>query len=77
MSGQLLCVIPGPSVEMKREPAGVLWCFGCRAHLAHDWVLMGDPFPSYYDPSWSRRCSRCSRDLTVFPGTEVWYGGEL
>ena len=77
--GQLLCIIPGPSHEYKREPAGELWCFGCRARLPHDWVLIGDPPPdpndpdtfSYYDPQWVKKCSRCRKDRTSFPGT-VW-----
>ena len=69
MSAQLLCVIPGPSEVIATEHAGVKWCFGCRQHLPHEWRLMGDPFPSYYDPVWTCRCSRCGQDLTSFPGT--------
>lgn len=67
-SGTLLCVIPGPSEVIKTEDAGVRWCFGCRAHLPHTWVLKGDPFPSYYDPIWVCKCSRCNHDRTRFPG---------
>ena len=76
MSGELLCIIPGPSKELRRDPAGALWCFGCRKHLPHDWVLLGDEFPSYYGPAWMRECSRCRHDRTAFPGWEVNYGGE-
>jgi hypothetical protein len=68
MSGEILCVIPGPTVEVRREPAGDLWCFGCRKRLPHEWVLMRDAQPSYYDPTWHRECSRCHHDRTYFPG---------
>lgn len=63
----MLCVIPGPTKVLKTESAGVRWCFGCRAHLPHDDVLLCDEQPSYYDPVWVRRCSRCGDDRTHFP----------
>lgn len=66
MSGELLCVIPGPREVLAEEDAGVRWCFGCRARLPHVWRLLGDPFPSYYDPVWTCRCSRCGKDRTRF-----------
>lgn len=76
--GTILCLIPGPSVVLRSEDAGIRWCFGCREHLPHTDELMGDPFDpddpstrSYYDPVWVRRCSRCKRDRTAFPGT-IW-----
>jgi hypothetical protein len=65
--GELLCIIPGPDKVLKVEDDKVRWCFGCRAHLPHQWVLMGDSKPSYYDPVWVRRCSRCGQDRTTFP----------
>jgi hypothetical protein len=68
MDGDILCIIPGPNIELAREPAGDLWCFADRKRLPHDWVLMGDREPSYYDPIWVRRCSNCHRDRTYFPG---------
>jgi hypothetical protein len=68
MPGEILCIIPGPTVEVRREPAGDLWCFGCRNRLPHEDVLMRDAEPSYYDPSWHRECSRCHKDRTWFPG---------
>lgn len=58
----------GPTKELSREPAGVLWCFDCRKHLPHDDVLTCDVEPSYYDPEWRRECSGCHRDRTYFPG---------
>lgn len=58
----------GPSVVLKREAAGVKWCFGCRARFEHTWELMGDEQPSYYDPVWVCRCSNCDQDRTRFPG---------
>lgn len=72
-SGDVLCLTPGPGHEYRRDPAGDRWCFGCRARLPHDDVLIGDPpeVMSYYEPVWVRRCSGCGRDRTQFPGT-VW-----
>lgn len=71
MSGKLLCIIPGPSVVLKTEDAGIRWCFGCRAYLPHTSVLLDDEVqPSYYDPIWVRRCSRCGEDRTAFPGSQ-------
>lgn len=80
-SGAALCIIPGPKFELVRRSAGVRWCFACRAHLAHDDVLLDDndpaevaagrAEPSYYDLIWVRECSRCHKDRTDFPGT-IW-----
>lgn len=69
MSGELLCIIPGPDKVLKVEPDDrpTRWCFGCRAHLPHKWVLMGDSKPSYYDPVWILRCPQCNKDRTSFP----------
>ncbi len=55
--------------QWKREPAGDLWCFGCRKRLPHDWVLRNDvPMgePSWYEPMWGRECSACGLDRTGF-----------
>lgn len=75
-SGDILCLIPGPTEVLKREDAGIKWCFQCRAHLPHEHVLLADPFDpddpstySYYDPIWVTKCSRCHQDHTQFPGT--------
>ena len=70
--GDTCVTICGPrSVEvLAEEDAGVRWCFGCRAHLPHVDRLMSEPFPSYYEPWWSRKCSRCGQDRTAFPGSE-------
>lgn len=73
----VVCVLAGPSVELLREDAGVRWCFGCRAHLPHADVLLHDHHvpmlegeePSWYEPVRVRRCSRCGKDRTAFPGT--------
>jgi hypothetical protein len=47
VTGGLLCVIPGPSVVYRTEPdeRATRWCFTCRKHLPHTWVLLGDPLP--------------------------------
>jgi hypothetical protein len=70
VSGEIVCIIPGPTEELARHDAGMRWCFGCREHLPHTDVLMGDREPSYYEPIWVRRCSRCGKDRTAFPGTD-------
>jgi hypothetical protein len=69
--GALLCIIPGPNVEIARQDAGVRWCFGCRKHLPHVDILFDYDEPSYYDPVWSRKCSRCHQDRTTFPGGDL------
>jgi hypothetical protein len=62
----------GPSawVEFSRKPIGIKWCFGCRKHTEHFWVVEGDPEPNYYGPNWGRKCSLCNQDRTLFPGYE-------
>ena len=55
--------------EFKRETDEVRWCFKCRSRLQHDMVLAGEPGISYYSPQWSRECSGCKEDHSVFPGT--------
>lgn len=65
----LLCIIAGPKKVLREESAGELWCFGCRERLPHVDTCLVDEEPSYYDPVWVRRCSRCKRDCTAFPGT--------
>lgn len=65
----LLCILPGPSKVLAERDAGIRWCFGCRKHLPHTDVCLGDEEPSYYEPVWVRKCSRCGHDLTDFPGT--------
>lgn len=69
-SSPVVHICPGPTVVIREDPAGDLWCFGCRARHPHTWVLLDDPperQPSYYDPVWARRCSRCGHDRTRFP----------
>lgn len=69
MSGNVLCFIPGPTKVLRQESAGERWCFGCRKRLPHIDTCLADEEPSYYDPIWVRRCTRCKRDCTRFPGT--------
>lgn len=76
IGGQCVLLHRGPTEVLRTEDAGVRWCFGCRAHLPHSDVLLADPPGdpddpgtwSYYEPIWVRRCSRCNKDLTTFPG---------
>jgi hypothetical protein len=69
VTGQVLCIIPGPSKVLAEKPAHPCsrWCFGCRKHLPHSLVLLGDEEPGWYDPVAVLRCSRCGKDCTRFP----------
>lgn len=62
------CFIPGPTEVIAERDAGARWCFGCRARLPHTDYCLSDALPSYYEPIWVRRCSRCGKDRTDFPG---------
>lgn len=73
-SGDVVCLIPGPSVVLKTEEAGDKWCFKCRQRQPHTWVLLDDPperQPSYYEPIWVLRCPTCRGDYTAFPRS-IW-----
>lgn len=63
----------GPHAEVRRDSVGVKWCFGCRKHLEHDFVVFAPVEPSYWGP-WCRfDCSGCHRDMTVgFGGSREW-----
>lgn len=67
-------ILRTPCHEVRREPVGEKWCFGCRKLLPHDAVVYApdDPY-SYYGPHWRYECSRCHRDMTSFPGYERVY----
>ncbi len=67
----LVCIIPGPTKELRREPAGDRWCFGCSKRLPHFDVALVDEELSYYDPVWITQCLGCGRDRTTFP-ERVW-----
>lgn len=64
----VLCIIPGPTKVLATRDAGLRWCFGCRQRLPHTDTVLCDEEPSYYDPICVRRCSRCGKDRTSFPG---------
>lgn len=71
----ILCIIPGPSHEYSRKPdtRPTRWCFGCRKHLPHEIVVIGDPpgVISYYEHIAIRQCTRCRHDRTTFPGCDA------
>ena len=79
VDGQCVTICRPREVYVLREvDAGDRWCFGCRKRLPHvDRLLHDNPHPlppdfppdelSYYDPWWSRECSGCGEDRTVFP----------
>lgn len=76
-SGEPEVPTPGPPrpvrlVELRREPAGDLWCFGCRRRLPHHDVLEDHADPKrrnpWLGPWWRRECSGCGQDRTYFPG---------
>lgn len=64
-------VCSNPMKEVVREPAGVKWCFKCRKHLPHDWIVLDTVEPSYYDPFCRFDCSGCHEEHVLFPG-RVW-----
>jgi hypothetical protein len=57
----------GPDKLFRSVAAPDVWCFSCRARLPHTDELWGDSEPSYYEPVWMRRCSRCGQCRTEFP----------
>jgi hypothetical protein len=67
VTARILCIIPGPSKVLDERPANVVWCFGCRKHLRHSLVLLGDEEPGWYDPTPVLVCSGCGQDRTRFP----------
>lgn len=69
--GQWVCRTP--MKELRREPDRIRWCFNCRKHLMHDFVIIATVEPSYYDPIARYDCPQCHQDRTCFPGYErVW-----
>lgn len=59
------------ATETSRRPDAereTRWCFNCRAHLPHEFVVYSEPFPSYYDPYLSIECTRCHGEHIWFPG---------
>jgi hypothetical protein len=71
----MIHVLIVPEHEVRREDAGVKFCFRCRKHLPHTDVLKAPDDPrSYYDPRWDYECSGCGEDHTAFPGCAGRYG---
>lgn len=68
---------PGPVLEVKREPAGERWCFGCRQRLMYELVVKRydcDPLDDWYGPWPALECVRCHKDRALFPGYERTWG---
>lgn len=57
-----------PIREVRRQSAGVRWCFGCRKRLEHTDILLDHVEPTHVGPWWRRECSGCGKDRTHFPG---------
>lgn len=68
-NGFSLCYTP--MQEVRRESVGVKWCFKCRKHLPHDWIVTATVEPSYYEPTGRYDCSGCHQEHILFPG-RVW-----
>lgn len=67
----LLCVIPGPTKVLREDEPVERWCFRCRKRTPFVDRVIGDEDPlSYYDPIWTRTCSVCHGDTSLFPGRE-------
>lgn len=65
LMGYLCTGGPGDVVEVSRESVGVKWCFVCRKHLPHDYVVKDYSEPNYYGP-WGRYdCPQCHQDHTL------------
>jgi len=47
----VLCILPGPSrvLAFDFDDRWSRWCFTCRAHRSHIWLLLGDPLPPLWD----------------------------
>lgn len=69
MGGTIICT--STMREVKREPAGIKWCFKCRKHLPHDWIVLATVEPSYYEPNCRYDCPQCHEEHVLFPGW-VW-----
>lgn len=63
--GTLTICMPGRTREVSRKPAGVKWCFACRKHLPHDFIVIDEIEPSYYDPWCRYDCPKCHQDNTL------------
>jgi len=74
----------GPMREIAnaRDDRPTRWCFGCRRHLPHTWVMHDYDEPSYYEATVDIRCSACGKnrihfpycepDGPTYPSEEVW-----
>lgn len=69
--GGLTICQPNSWKVFHRKSAGVKWCFKCRRHLPHDWIIEGEGGYSYYEPTGRYDCSGCHQEHVLFPG-RVW-----
>jgi hypothetical protein len=63
--GNLTICRPNSWKVFSRKPAGVKWCFSCRRHLPHDWIVHGEDGITYYDPIARYDCTQCHQDHTL------------
>lgn len=66
-----LTICHTPMKEIRRTKDRVRWCFKCRKHLPHDWIVLDTVEPSYYEPIGRFDCSGCHQEHVLFPG-RVW-----
>lgn len=52
-------------IEVSRESVGIKWCFVCRKHLPHDYVIKDYAEPNYYGPWGAYECPQCHQDHTL------------
>lgn len=72
VDGACVNICGGGAMKVVREKdAGTKWCFRCRKHLPHKFVVLDYEEPSYWDPIAQYQCSGCGGDYTAFPGT-LW-----
>jgi hypothetical protein len=60
-----LCTGGKTVIEVSRESVGVKWCFVCRRHLPHDYVIKDYTEPNYYGPWGAYECPQCHQDHTL------------
>jgi hypothetical protein len=59
---------PTRTTTLEVRDAGERWCFRCRRRVPFTDTCTADAGPSYYDPWWTRRCTRGHIDGDLFPG---------
>lgn len=65
-----ICVPDGKAHPVPHRRKKWFWCFKCRKHLLHTWMIFEPKQPSYYDPHCWWDCPECHEENVLFPGWE-------